>query len=590
MMHRPAIGKLRLVSSPSHTINDEIRTRKPRFIQGGTFRLHSFPVVALAAVFLVSCSNLPAPETGKTAAELNGISLEQADGLLKKARRLAGDENARSVYRLRAAEIAWGKLSPRSGTVRDIKTLPDSQQHALHILAASAEALAPLFVGDKALSDRSFALAGHSYRVHATRADKTGVYPPMRLIAVKPAGRVPRKLTANWHVEAGAGAPLAPTWKAPADPRMRRFVPPRGYIEPLTAVLDFTDPAKPGTVRTATLTGCDPTAISTVRIGGAQYPLAADFTAPIVDRTLDINEFWLALQGLLFSDARDAGLAILEPYDRTRIPVVFVHGLNSHPRMWRDVINDLRADPGLRGRYQFWVFYYPTGWPIVYSALRLREELAALDKVTGPQHRMVFIGHSMGGLLSRMQVISPRRVIWDALLGKEADHLYATLPDDSLAKRTLLFHANPEIGRVIFICTPHRGSALADMSISGFFSNLVRLPGRITRGVAALPASILRGRRLTSINGLSPSNPVFTALDKVPIEAPHHSIIGDRGKGGNHDRIKPRSSDGVVDYWSSHLDSAQSELILPDGHGAYGDPKAIEEMKRILKLHLSSGR
>lgn len=66
---------------------------------------------------------------------------------------------------------------------------------------------------------------------------------------------------------------------------------------------------------------------------------------------------------------------------------------------------------------------------------------------------------------------------------------------------------------------------------------------------------------------------------------PYHSIIGDRGRGDT-----PDSSDGVVPYWSSHLKGAQSELIVPDSHKAYKNPQAIEEMKRILELHLASAR
>ena len=93
-------------------------------------------------------------------------------------------------------------------------------------------------------------------------------------------------------------------------------------------------------------------------------------------------------------------------------------------------------------------------------------------------------------------------------------------------------------------------------------------------------------RPLDSINGLSPANPLFAGLEKVPIQVPHHSIIGDRGKAGNRDKMKPASSDGVVPYWSSHLASAQSEIVVPSDHGSYDKPQAIEEMKRVLKLHL----
>jgi hypothetical protein len=46
----------------------------------------------------------------------------------------------------------------------------------------------------------------------------------------------------------------------------------------------------------------------------------------------------------------------------------------------------------------------------------------------------------------------------------------------------------------------------------------------------------------------------------------------------------PNSSDGVVPYWSSHLDSAQFEVIVPTDHGAMKSPKAVAEIHRILLL------
>jgi hypothetical protein len=73
---------------------------------------------------------------------------------------------------------------------------------------------------------------------------------------------------------------------------------------------------------------------------------------------------------------------------------------------------------------------------------------------------------------------------------------------------------------------------------------------------------------------------VLIGLDKLPIKAPHHSIIGDRGRGDS-----PNSSDGVVPYRSAHLDSAESEKIIPYGHSGYQSPEAINELLRILRLH-----
>lgn len=539
-------------------------------------------VVMLA--LLPACSTLPRTEKD-AAAQLTGTSLSQADALLRRAARFGGRRDEEAVYRLRAAEIAWGELSGRTGVVENMEALTPAQREAVRILALSAEGLAPLFVGKNAVLDQTFTFGGRSYRVTAARDSQPTVFSPARLESVRPARDVRRKTTRHWFREPGVGGPLSPKWYQPTTAGIERFVPPRGYIEPLTAVLAFGAPAKAGAPRTASLTAYDPTAVKTVRLAGAQYPLAADFTAPIVDRTSDMRELWLALGGLFRPDSGDAALAMLQPYDTRRVPVILIHGLNSHPLMWRNVINELRADPDLRTRVQFWVFKYPSGWPISYSAARLREELAALNRVIGGRDDMVLVGHSMGGILSRLQVITPGRKIWDAVLDDNADELYATVRADHPLRRSLLFTPNREVGRVVFINVPHRGSSLADLSLVALINKLVQIPGRVVNAVSDLPAAALEGRPLTSIAGLSPGNPLFGALENIPIEVPHHSIIGDRGRGNT-----PNSSDGVVPYSSSHLASADSELIVPGPHGSHALPQTIEELERILELHLKSPR
>ena len=62
-----------------------------------------------------------------------------------------------------------------------------------------------------------------------------------------------------------------------------------------------------------------------------------------------------------------------------------------------------------------------------------------------------------------------------------------------------------------------------------------------------------------SVSNLKPSAPYLAVLNKESIQAPYHSIIGNRGKPGP----LADSSDGVVPYWSSHLDGAQSESDRP---------------------------
>ena len=72
---------------------------------------------------------------------------------------------------------------------------------------------------------------------------------------------------------------------------------------------------------------------------------------------------------------KSAGLVALRPYKDTRIPAVFVHGTNSSPGRWADMVNDLLADPRLRNRYAFWFFTYDSGNPIAYSGFQLRDAL-----------------------------------------------------------------------------------------------------------------------------------------------------------------------------------------------------------------------
>jgi pimeloyl-ACP methyl ester carboxylesterase len=536
-------------------------------------------VAGLGACLLGSCGTV-LPPAEQAAAELKGNTLASADVLLKTAGRHTANHEAATVYQMRAAEIAWSALDTDGGDIKDVRQLSETQQHALRIIATATEGVAGNFIGAKYQPEKQFSHAGYSYRVSAAIAPRPGVYPLARLESAQPAREVKRTLCRNWHVEEGVGAPFSPVWKRPEDPQVQRFVSSRSYLEPITGVLEFDGPAKPGAPRRASLTGYDPTAVSRVNLGRTGYPLAADFTAPIVAQTADIKEFKIALTGLIHPGALDSKLMLLEPYDPGRIPVLLVHGLNSHPRMWRDVINDLRADPKLRGRYQFMIFYYPTGWPITYSSMRLREELGAFDSLFKHSKKMVMVGHSMGGLLSRMQVISPERKLWNARFGKDADKLDAKLPPNHLTKRMALFSANPDIGRQIYISTPHRGSGLADLSLTSWFVKILSLPTTITSALIDLPSNLVSQGTLNSVSGLSPANPLYQQLDQIPIQVPHHSIIGDRGRGNT-----PDSSDGVVPYWSSHLGTAQSEKIVPDGHGAYDDPQALLELRRILLLN-----
>jgi hypothetical protein len=91
------------------------------------------------------------------------------------------------------------------------------------------------------------------------------------------------------------------------------------------------------------------------------------------------------------------------------------------------------------------------------------------------------------------------------------------------------------------------------------------------RGLFTLPAN--------SIRFLQSGSPVLEAIETLPLKEtiPYHSIIGDRGRGDS-----PNSTDGVVPYWSSHLETAVSERIVPSDHSAPQNPETAKEIRRIL--------
>jgi hypothetical protein len=77
---------------------------------------------------------------------------------------------------------------------------------------------------------------------------------------------------------------------------------------------------------------------------------------------------------------------------------------------------------------------------------------------------------------------------------------------------------------------------------------------------------------------------MLDSLADLPIRVPFHSIIGRLGE----DDV-PESSDGVVDYGSSHLDGAESEKIVPAGHAALiAHPETVSEIKRILEENIAA--
>src|SRR5438552_17640263 len=395
------------------------------------------------------------------------------------------------------------------------------------------------------------------------------------------ADQIKEKLIRTENIHEGVGGTLVGVRRV--DPT-EKFAPPRGITAPVTATLDFH-------AKDATLALRRPTKQLTATVEGKTLPLAANFSAPLSYYPPPASLMFAGLLGRFKATNYPAptGLYFHQPYDPDRIPLVFVHGLFSTPFDWVQTINGLQADPEIRKHYQFWVFAYPTGNPVLYSALRLREELAKVDKLY-PNHKdYVLVGHSMGGLLSQAQVTSVTRTDWEKTVGALGMQLFATLKPADLVAKATTFKANSRIRRVVFICTPHRGSKMASGGIGGLAIKLISLPVDIaTTMKSEIPEETLRkinnGRLPNSVSNLKPNAPYLAVMNKQSIQVPYHSIIGNRGKPGP----LTDSSDGVVPYWSSHLDGAKSECIVPGPHGSCELPQTIAELDRILRLHLGT--
>jgi pimeloyl-ACP methyl ester carboxylesterase len=307
-------------------------------------------------------------------------------------------------------------------------------------------------------------------------------------------------------------------------------------------------------------------------------------------------ELWGFLLGDLLGQQVKTPLAFVEPYRPGRIPVVFVHGTASSPGRWADMLNVLSNTRVLHDRYQYWFFFYETGNPMPYSAMKLREVLTEAVRRLDPEgkdpalRQMVVIGHSQGGLLTKMTVIDTGDQLWTPISRRPLDQLNVSAETRDLLQRSLFLKPLPFVREVIFISTPHRGSYVAGWSISRWVSRFARLP----RNVLGATTDLLKGNpdailfdperpAIGAVYGMTPGSPFIKALAPIPI-APGvkaHSIIPVKG-----DLPPDGQGDGVVKYESAHIDGVESELVVPrQSHSAQGNPLAIEEVRRILLVH-----
>ena len=256
------------------------------------------------------------------------------------------------------------------------------------------------------------------------------------------------------------------------------------------------------------------------------------------------------------------------------------------------------GDPVLRERYQVWLYMYPTGKPIPSTAAALREDIADLREAIDPGHadpmldQLVVIGHSMGGLISKMMILESGDAIWRLFSNRPFEELQGPADRREQLHRALFFSPVPSVARVVFIATPHRGSQLGDQLIGWITDRLIRLPQDVALGLPELLRTnepdfftpTFRKGIPTSIAELRLDNDFLSTLSHLPRspDVPVHSIIGRK-----HPEVPLEdSSDGVVPYLSAHIDWAESERVVTGDHMCQDVPESIVEIRRILRLHL----
>jgi pimeloyl-ACP methyl ester carboxylesterase len=292
------------------------------------------------------------------------------------------------------------------------------------------------------------------------------------------------------------------------------------------------------------------------------------------------------------------GLSLLSPFARGKVPVVFIHGLWSNPASWHRMIAAFEADPAIKDRYQFWTFGYSTGDPIPYSAHLLRRNLDEARGKFDPDRsdtafdRMVVVGHSMGGLLTKMMAVDAGDRLWRAVSERPFGELQGEKEDLDLFRDGLLFAVRPEVRRVVYIATPHRGSHLDRGPLQHIGTRLVRTPDPLRVAHHRLMArngptffrEHFRKGVPSSIDELEWGSPILTGLaglNSTPT-LKVHSIIAVRPGSPPADR-----TDGLVSYASAHVDGVVSEKVVASGHLCQEHPEVIAEVRRILAEHSS---
>lgn len=430
------------------------------------------------------------------------------------------------------------------------------------------------------------------------------------IASIEPQAQHDDRRLSRRHLRDGFGLPVVVrVANRSTEDEPKDFAAPRQSLA-ATAVLRFEVPGNENALQkfagpvardhaAAVLDLANPVEIAAVRIGSARPHLAADLSAPLLD-VLDGTPQTSVLGFLqpFASGVTRPNLEMLEPHQPGRIPVVFIHGLASDEGTWFDMINELRAWPEFHRHFEAWVFHYPTGVGFPQSSYALRSQLRAAVRQCDPHgtdpamRHVVLVGHSLGGLHAKMQVVSSGDHLWRGIALVPFEQMRLSPRATRVARSSYFFEPLPFVRRVVCIATPHRGSLIASLGVGRLASVSVRPPPELKaihdEVVAMNPGAFrpeFERRTPTTIDLLRPSSPLLEALDglRPACWVAMHGIVG-----VGHTSISGERDDCVVAETSARTRGAVSEICVPASHTkVHHHPLAIAEVRRILGVHLA---
>jgi pimeloyl-ACP methyl ester carboxylesterase len=383
------------------------------------------------------------------------------------------------------------------------------------------------------------------------------------------------------------------------NPLEARFFPERTYFS-ATAVIRFgTTTGSSYPSKGPVLEFYNPVVARSLAGGDHQFPLAYDLSAPLAQMLEDAPRAYLA--GFIDPGGASAAarLQMLEPYQPGKVPLVLIHGLYSDPLSWADLVNDLRATSGFDDKYQIWLYRYPTGQGFLQTAAVLRNELQAALAQCDPQRRdaalrrTVLVGHSMGGLIAKLQVTHSDNLVWKRLANRPLDEIVTTETTRGLLAETCYFEPSPDVSRVIFIASPHAGSLCSSALIGRGASLLVRpqpeqeaMHRQLIRDNPDTFIPEFEGRFPTSVDMLVPQSPLLETMRQMRMEptVKLHNIIG-----VSHLVSLDGPSDGIVSARSASHPHCESVLLVDKPHAqVHRAQETSSEILRILAEHCRS--